>query len=74
MKGQDLRWSPRLKQCEQDLDNADNCRLVLFLVEDIREQLLYCLLPEEEDNRHLNEGKQVFCMAENDNEIEQKQR
>lgn len=69
MKGQDIRWSPRLKQCEQDLDNADNCRLVLFLVEDIREQLLYCLLPEEEDNRH-----RFFCMAENDNEIEQKQR
>lgn len=39
-----LRWSPRLKEREEDLDHTDYRRFVLLLVEDIRQQLLYSLL------------------------------
>lgn len=56
---QDVRWSPRLKQCKEDLDNTDNCRFILLLVEDIRQQLLHGLLPGEED-RHEDEEKAGF--------------
>lgn len=39
-----LRWSPCLKECEEDLDHADYCRFVLLFVKDIAQQLLYSLL------------------------------
>lgn len=48
---QDVRWSPCLKQCEEDLDNTDNCRIILLLVENIRQQLLHRLLPEEDRHK-----------------------
>lgn len=58
---QDIRWSPGLKQCEENLDNADYCRFILLTVKDIIQQLLHCLLPEK--NRHEDKEKadKVTC-------------
>lgn len=47
----DVRWSPRLKQGEKDLYDADNCRVILLLFKDVGKQLLHRLLPEEESGR-----------------------
>lgn len=47
----DVRWSPRLKQSEKDLYDADNCRVILLLFKDVGKQLLHRLLPEEESGR-----------------------
>lgn len=53
-----IRWSPCFKQCEKDLDNTDNCRLILLLVKNIRKQLLHRFLPKE--HRHV--GEEVFVL------------
>ena len=45
-KPHNIRWSPRLKQREKNLDNTDNCRFILLLVKNIGQQLLHCLQPE----------------------------
>lgn len=39
-----LRWSPCLKEREEDLDHTDYRRLVLLFIEDVGQQLLYSLL------------------------------
>lgn len=39
-----LRRSSRLEEREEDLDHADDRRLVLLFVEDVGQQLLYSLL------------------------------
>lgn len=46
-RSQDIRWSSCLKQCKKDLDDTDNGRFILLLIEDMGQKLLYRGLPED---------------------------
>lgn len=57
-----VRRSPGLKQCEEDLNNTDDGRLVLLLVKNVRQQLLHSLLSDGDEER-FSIHFQSFCAA-----------